>query len=72
MNKINNNKNPVQIMIEIVIEITGDSEKSKLDVMTFDDVNRAAIQRRETRCGSGYKYQSARHVQSVEQWAYQA
>ena len=42
MNKRNNNKNAVQIMIEIVIEITGDSEKSKLDVMTFDDVIRVA------------------------------
>jgi len=59
-------------MIKNVIGITGDSEKSQLDAMTSDDVIRVANQRREMRCGSGYKYPCVHHVQSVEQWAYQA
>jgi len=56
-------------MIKNVIGITGDSEKSQLDAMTSDDVIRVANQRREMRCGSGYKYPCVHHVQSVEQWA---
>jgi len=59
-------------MIENVTGITGDSEKSELDVMTFDDIIRVANERRETRCGFRYKYPCVHHVQSVEQWAYQA
>ena len=45
-------------MIKNVTGITGDSEKSELDVMTFDDVIGVANERRETRCGSGYKYRA--------------
>jgi len=59
-------------MIQNVTGITGDSEKSELEVITFDDVIKVANERRETRCGSGYKYPCVHHVQSVEQWAYQA
>jgi len=59
-------------MIKNVTGITGDSEKSELDVMTFHDVIIVANERRETRCGSGYKYPCVHRVQSVEQWAYQA
>jgi len=59
-------------MIKNVTGITGDSEKSELDAMKFDDVIRVANERRETRSGSGYKYPCVHHVQSVEQWAYQA
>ena len=58
-------------MIKNVTGITGISEKSELDVMTFHDIIIVANQRRETRC-SGYKYPYVHHVQSVEQWAYQA
>ena len=42
-------------MIKNVTGITGDSEKSELDVMTFDDVIRVVNERRETRYGSGYQ-----------------
>ena len=59
-------------MIKNVTGITSDSKKSELDVMTFHDVIIVAIERRETRCGSGYKYPCVHHVQSVDQWAYQA
>ena len=53
-------------MIKNATGFTGDSEKSELDVMTFADVIRVANKRRETRCGSGYKYPCVHHVQSVE------
>jgi len=37
-------------MIKNVTEITGNSEKSELDVMTFHDVIRVANEKREGRC----------------------
>jgi len=52
-------------MIKNVTGITGDSEKSELDVMTFHDVIRVANERRETKCGSEYQYPCVHHVQSV-------
>ena len=54
-------------MIRNVTGIKGDPEKSELDVMTFHDVIIVANERRETRCGSWYKYPCVQHVQSVEQ-----
>jgi len=37
-------------MIKNVTEITGNSENSQLDVMTFHDVIRVASEKREGRC----------------------
>jgi len=48
------------MVIKNTIKIIIDSEISKIGEMTYADVIRVANQKREARCGSGYKYPCAR------------